>query len=73
MRLSDAGLRRHQTKLIYLNHRSPSWLTEDTPRDRSNRLLEVNGMNSHCRLIAFDTENTEITRHFKLPGRNLNE
>jgi len=33
MRLSDAGLRRHPTKLIYLNHRPPPWLTEDaTPR-----------------------------------------
>src|ERR1700722_8394835 len=40
MRLSDAGLRRLQTKLIYLNHRSPPWFTEDAPRDRSNRLLD---------------------------------
>ena len=30
MRLSDAGLRRRQTKLIYPNHRFPPWLTEDT-------------------------------------------
>ena len=30
MRLSDAGVRRRQTKLIYPNHRSPSWLIEDT-------------------------------------------
>ena len=29
MRLSDAGLRRHQTKLPYPNHRLPPWLTED--------------------------------------------
>jgi hypothetical protein len=29
MRLSDAGLRRRQTKLVYLNHRLPPWLTED--------------------------------------------
>jgi hypothetical protein len=40
MRLSDAGLRRRQTKLIYPHHRFPSWLTEDATRDRSNRLLE---------------------------------
>ena len=40
MRLSDAGLRCRQTKLIYPNHRSPPWLTEDAPRDRSNRLLD---------------------------------
>jgi hypothetical protein len=29
MRLSDAGLRRRQTKLLYPNHRPPPWLTED--------------------------------------------
>src|SRR3984885_12383170 len=40
MRLSDAGLRRRNTKLIYPNHRPPPWLTEDAPRDRSNRLLD---------------------------------
>jgi hypothetical protein len=39
MRLSDAGLRCRPTKLIYPNHRSPPWFTEDAPRDRSNRLL----------------------------------
>jgi hypothetical protein len=39
MRLSDARLRRGQTKLIYLDHRLPPWLTEDAARDRSNRLL----------------------------------
>jgi hypothetical protein len=39
MRLSDAGLRRRPTKLIYPHHRLPPWLNEDAPRDRSNRLL----------------------------------
>jgi hypothetical protein len=39
MRLSDAGLRRHPSELIYPNHRPPPWLTEDATRDRSNRLL----------------------------------
>ena len=39
MRLSDARLRRRKTKLVYPNHRSPPWLTEDDTRDRSNRLL----------------------------------
>jgi len=29
MRLSGAGVRRRQTKLLYLNHRLPPWLTED--------------------------------------------
>ena len=40
MRLSDARLRRRQTKPVYPNHRPPPWLTEvASPRDRSNRLL----------------------------------
>src|ERR1700722_17090344 len=42
MRLSDARLRRHQTNLIYPNHRLPPWPTEDDTRDRSNRLLGPN-------------------------------
>jgi hypothetical protein len=29
MSLSDAGLRRRQTKLIYPDHRPSAWLTED--------------------------------------------
>jgi hypothetical protein len=41
MRLSDAGLRRRQAKLLYLKHRLPPWPNEDAPRDRSNRLLDV--------------------------------
>jgi hypothetical protein len=40
MRLSDAGLHRRPTKLIYPDHRLPPWLNEDATRDRSNRLLE---------------------------------
>jgi hypothetical protein len=33
IRLSDAGLRRPKSKLIYLDHRFPPWFTEDaTPR-----------------------------------------
>ena len=47
MRLSDAGFRRRRTKLIYPDHRPPPWLTEDAPRDRSNRLLGA-GPASHC-------------------------
>jgi hypothetical protein len=41
-RLSDARLRDRQPKLIYPDHRLPPWLTEDAPRDRSNRLLGPN-------------------------------
>jgi hypothetical protein len=41
MRLSDAGARRHPTKLIYPDHRSPPSLNEDATRNRSNRLLDV--------------------------------
>jgi hypothetical protein len=40
MRLSGAGLRRRQTKLIYPNHRLPPWLPKTRPRDRSNRWLD---------------------------------
>jgi hypothetical protein len=41
MRLSDAGLRRRQTKLIYPNHRPHSVAhRRRDPRDRSNRLLD---------------------------------
>jgi hypothetical protein len=33
LRLSDAWVRRYQTKMLYPNHRSTPWLTEDaTPR-----------------------------------------
>jgi hypothetical protein len=33
MSLSDAGVRRRQTELLYLNHRLPPWPDEDaTPR-----------------------------------------
>ena len=41
MRLSDARLRRHQTKLIYPDHRSSPLPNEDAARDRSNRLLDL--------------------------------
>jgi hypothetical protein len=40
MRLSDAGLRCRQSKLLYPDHRSPPWPIVDAPRDRSNRLLD---------------------------------
>ena len=29
MRLSDAGVRRRQTELIYIDHQPSPWLTED--------------------------------------------
>jgi hypothetical protein len=48
MRLSDAGLRRRQTKLLYLDHRPPPWLTEDATRDRSNRLLDSSADGDRC-------------------------
>ena len=40
MRLSDAGPRMRQTKLIYPDHQLPPWLTEGETHDRSNRLLD---------------------------------
>jgi hypothetical protein len=39
MRLSDSGLRRRKTKLLYPNHRLPLGSSKTRPRDRSNRLL----------------------------------
>ena len=51
MRLSDAGLRRPKTKLIYPDHRLPPWLTEDAPSDRSNRVLGPPGGRAH---VFFD-------------------
>jgi hypothetical protein len=65
MRLSDAGLRRRQTKQLYPNHRLPPSPNEDTPRDRSNRLLEdaarstqaINGA-ANTSLIWSVTKNT---------------
>ena len=52
MRLSDAGLRRHPTELIYPDHRLPPWLNEDATRDRSNRLLDVYGTGDRSASIA---------------------
>ena len=43
MRLSDARLRRHETKPFCPNHRLPPWLNEDATRDRSNRWLDTLG------------------------------
>jgi uncharacterized DUF497 family protein len=57
MRLSDAGLRRRKTKLIFLNHRLLPWPNEDAPRDRSSRLL---GPNFALRLNAY-TINSAMT------------
>jgi hypothetical protein len=40
MRLSDAQVRWGKTKLLYLNHRLPPWLTEDaTPAIARTDLL----------------------------------
>jgi len=39
MRLSDADMRRHESKALYVNHRLPPWPTEAAAHDRSNRLL----------------------------------
>jgi hypothetical protein len=39
--LSDAGLRRRQTKGVYPNHRSSPWLAEVAARDRFNCLIEL--------------------------------
>jgi hypothetical protein len=38
------GIALRQTKLLYPNHRLPPWPNEDATRDRSNRLLDVIGV-----------------------------
>jgi hypothetical protein len=53
MRLSDAGMRKRATTLIYCNHRLPPRLTEDVARDRLNRLLEAD-RSDHALLRARD-------------------
>jgi len=72
MRLSDAGLRRRQTKALYLNHRLPPWLNEDATRDRSNRLLDayvpLNGA-FHLSLIdSADDTSDSIFRSLAVPS-----
>jgi hypothetical protein len=59
MRLSDAGLRRRPTKLIYPDHRLPPWLNEDAARDRSNRLLDASATER-------DTRNRYVNRQQKM-------
>jgi hypothetical protein len=41
MKLSDAGLRRHQTKLIHPNHQLSPWLTEGATSRSLERLLDA--------------------------------
>src|SRR5450631_388156 len=47
MRLSDAGLRRHESRRLCPNHRFPPWLSKTPTRDRSNRPLS-----DHSELFA---------------------
>ena len=58
MRLSDAGLRRHQTKLIYPDHRHPPWLTENaTPRSLEpivRRTIEVSPTDTAEAKVAYE-------------------
>jgi hypothetical protein len=61
MRLSDAGMRRHPTKLIYFDHRSSPWLTEDaTPR--SLELLLDPARSQYANSRIHDHETTKPTR-----------
>src|ERR1700722_12114326 len=62
MRLSDAGLRRRPTKLIYPDHRPSPFPNGDEPRDRSNRLLDAssNGRAQYRQVKAMDINQTAI-------------
>ena len=55
MRLSDAGLRRPQTKLLDPNHRPLLGSLKTRPRDRSNRLLDVSRAKVNARAIWNDS------------------
>jgi hypothetical protein len=52
MTVSDAGLRRRPTKLIYPKHRLPPWPNEDATSDRSNRLLDAQKANDHWPTVS---------------------
>ncbi len=78
MRLSDAGLRQRQTKLIYPNHRFPPWPNEAAARDRSNRLLEAmrrshNRTNQHNTVVLNKLHGriAAQARHFGWRWRHL--
>ena len=77
MRLSDAGLRRHQTKLPYPNHRLPPWLTEDAaplslepivmrllPRRHTHKLDTRVGYHHCARFILCEKRNGRSTTFF---------
>jgi hypothetical protein len=67
MRLSDAGLRRLQSKIVYPDHRLPPSLTEDATRDRSNRLLGPTATLSTYKRLRFP-ECSWIRISNSLPG-----
>ena len=70
MRLSDARVRRRKTKLIYPNHRLPPWLTEDAPRDRSNRLL---GRATTVRVVGNPRPKEALASHQAAPAATHHE
>jgi len=51
MRLSDAGLRRRQTKPLYPNHRSPPWPTEDATRRSLEPIVRLLLLRRQCLVL----------------------
>jgi hypothetical protein len=72
-RLSDAGQRQRPTKLIYADHRLPPWLTEDAPRDRSNRLLGGAQLMRPTRIDYYGTGCNVLNRTFFSMAGHENE
>src|SRR5579862_3788630 len=69
MRLSDAGLGRHRTKLFYPDHHPlPPWLTEEAIRDRSNRLLGSDHNILVIRSMATNASITSVPQITAMPG-----
>src|ERR1700733_8475686 len=52
MRLSDAGLRRHQAKLIYPHHRPPPWPNEGAAPRSLEPIVRCHNHLSPCALAA---------------------
>ena len=71
MRLSDAGVRCRQTKLIYPDHRPSPWRTEDATRDRSNRLLDCRATPAPKLTLGSKPSLPGVWRFAKISGAEL--
>jgi hypothetical protein len=58
MRLSDAGLRRRQTNVLYPNHRLPPWPIEDAAARSLERIVRFHNTASLHQLIIIGSRIT---------------